>query len=376
MSAVDDVARRLSGLLHTGLIDDPAARAFVEAVFRGQARIELYDALRRTMLPELLDPERTPAKAVPALLGATGWRATDPFVSALTERQQRRLAGAAIPLWRYRATRQSWADLVGVVAGRRILVREWFDLRSHTGSGPVFPLLPPLGSTAEPPFAPPEHTSMIWIEDPGSPIPTVEIGTVAGLLQRFRPLREHVLLYRARFVDNGTRGPWSAPDGGDFVWDRESAILTSRGRRFVAVAAGAQADWSNTVAELRIRAAGAFAVALNAVDADNGYIVTLDPTGSTTVYRRVAGVNTSLGSVAFAWGANAWIPWRFEALTESAGVRLRVLFGSYTVIEVVDATSAYPAGTVAWASSGSHDVDLQGALLYRANPDYTEAAPA
>ena len=375
MSTIDDVARRLAGLLHTGLIDDPEARDFVERLLRGLARVELYDATRRTKMPDLLDPDLTPAAALPALLAATGWRASDPYVEALTEAQRRRLAAAAIPLWRYRATRQSWADLVGVIAGRRLLIREWFDVRAYTGSGPVIPLLPPLGSTDEPPFAPPEECAMIWIEDPGDPIARVELAVVAGMLQRFRPLRERLILLRARFVDTGMRGPWSEPDGGAFEWDREAAVLTSRGRRFVAVAGGAQADWSDTIAELRVRAAGAFEVDLNAADADNGYRVTLDPSAGVEVFRRVAGVATSLGSAALAWGTAAWIPWRFETITETAAVRVRVILGSSVIVEVIDGTSAHPAGTVAWASAGAHAVDLQGALLYRAAPAYIVASP-
>lgn len=375
MSLIDDVARRLAGLLHTGLLDDPAARDFVERALRGLARLELYDATRRRKLPELLDPDLTPDAALPALLAATGWRATDPYVEALTEAQRRRLAAAAIPLWRYRATRQSWADLVGVIAGRRLLIREWFDVRSYTGTGPVIPLLPPLGSTDEPPFAPPEESSMIWIEDPGAPIAQVELGVVAGMLQRFRPLRERLILYRARFVDNGTRGPWSAPDGGDFGWDREAAILTSRGRLFVAVAGGAQATWQDSIAELRIRTAGAFDVGLNVTDADNLYLARLDPTAGITVYRRTAGVNTTLATGSGAFGTGVWIPWRFEAITESAGVRIRVILGSTILVETVDATSAHPAGTVGWRSTGAHAVDLQGALIYRVAPAYIVAEP-
>lgn len=383
MSQIEDPGPWVA-LLGEGLAADEATRSFVNRFARALFALEGFTSNRLRELPvKLLDPETIPAYALGALAASVGWSRSDPFVAELDEAALRRLVAVAFRLRRERGSEASWVDLLGVLVGRFVLVRSWFDRRAHTGTWGGTYLVPGLG-TATPgggPYSYPENVSDVWIEDPEE---VVDLELAAGLLDRFRPSNERINVYRAWWVDTGRRGSgrWGIHGPGTaHTWDEEAAILTSTGDKFVARAGGGlESSWSDYAADFRLRLAdgaeGQIGVGISA-DSEDGYVAVLDHGAQEVRLHLLVGnaLGVAVATVPWRFGADAWIRWRIEHARQVGAVRIRVSFEGVTVIEYVDATNAYPTGAAGWGAGSSTAVDEQGVLVFPVLPDRARSGP-
>lgn len=380
MTVDSSSAHTLIAIMGPELAPDAETRDFLVRLLTGTTVVETFLRSRRNALPVLLDPETIPAYALPALAASVGWSQRDPYIAELTDDQLRRLAAVAFRLWRERGTEASWVGLLGVLVGRFVLTRSWFDRRAYTGTWGCPDLVPGLGTEipGAGPYSHPETVSDVWIEDPSD---EVDLQLAAGLIERFRPGCERINVYRAWWVDSGRRGPgkWTtAGEIGQFSFDEAAGILTSTGTAFIARVGDESEDaWTNYVADLRLRitdgSAARIMVSL-ALDDLTGLAIDLDHGDQEVRLSSWAGeVETALTSVAWSIAADTWLRWRVTFEHVGASSRIRVYYEGYLVLEYVDG-SGHASGAVGWRAVGG-SVDAQGVLVFPVLPDRVRSGP-
>lgn len=371
---IDALANEYLGRLDRALTRDPDARDFLFRFFRGPARLELYRRLRRAKLPHLLDADLVPDRALPALAKAVGWGLTLRYVSDLTEEQLRRLVSVALPLWVIKGTEDSWRALIGQVAGTAILLQDWFDRRAITGTHGGVRLVPGLSGTTPGAgiYSFPEHVTDIWIEDPTD---ALDLDLLAGLLDRLRATSERINLIRARWADDGTKGPGFYQDFGSgfgsVTYDEATAVITlpsSSSLATASYAAGFEA-WVRTLNPTN--AFHYFEIGTSILDC---YRVQIGP-NRVDLHLVVAGVPALLQSVPFIFRTDAWTTWRIGFEQEAGGIRIRAWYEDGTLtVDHLDATSAHTSGAFALVA-GASGFQSQGLLVHEINPDKARAGP-
>lgn len=374
MSRVD----QLIALLPGSIGDDPAAQDFLQGLLTPVARVEAYYNLRTRALQELLDPELCPDELVPHLAALVGVGLDLPASNLATTAELRRLVVVAIALWKEKGNRESWRDVVSVLAGKRALILDWFYLRLVQGSFGELHVLPRPGSAPGGSYDYPENVTDLWYMDPE--------GMVNGtLVQRFldvcRPAGERINVYVGLLVDDGGAGwgLWTLTGAGTSTWAAAAQTLTlANDARAVMAVGGSEATWAAYHAFLRLAVTGVAEVRLLHADALNAYVVAVDQgLGTVELFREVAGVRTSLVAVAQAQAAGFPYRWSFEVEAGTTGTLVRAIFEAAVLFDLVDVDAArMTAGPAGYEAPAGQVVALSTALVFPFNVRPTRVGPS
>lgn len=350
-------------MLPAELRSDEASRRVLEGLLAGPARLDRYLDLRRRALPDALSPDEAPERVLDPLMARVGMNI--PATVAATAAEKRRLVGQAMRLWKVKGTGRGLRTICTALTGAPSLVWDWFALRTVSGSARAMVTLPAPSTAPAPFYAPPEHVTDVWYQDP---VGVVNAALLGGLLEVSRGLGERINLREALLIDDllVRATMWTEAAAGSYSYDAAARTLTAAaGGHYLAAAAGAAA-WADYHALWRLAYVGGaeLEVYQQADGSDEGYRLVITPT-LVVLRRRRGAVDATLASAAITTAEGYAYDWSIEVSTGASSTTLRVALEGVTLITYTDATAdRFGAGAVGWLAAGGADsATLHGALV-------------
>lgn len=374
----DEVAvavERLRALLPAAIADEPAAQGFLRGSLDPYARLCGYLDSRAADLPTLYDPAAVPAGQVRDLAQLVGLGSDLPAVAGLNARQLRRLIPVIVRIWKRKGTAGSWRDMIGALTGKRVLILDFFALRTTDGATAELYVLPAVGEDDGSSYGFPENVSDVWVADPDQELNLSATGDGARLIGLVRPSGERINLARALLVEDlrvgavqWTAAPVGTPGTG-YSADADGApgIVAPAGVALVQAVAPPAVDLSVYVL-LAVRGRADLLVCLQAADAEDGYRLRIDLAAETaTLARVVGGVATDVAT--WATGplqADVDYEWRIEVHHRTDATEIAARLAGDVLGEFADTDGArHGAGRFGFAAvaGGSRRAILRQALI-------------
>lgn len=341
-------ADELIGLLPRSLRESEDEVRALRGLLGPVADVSRYLDLRTRKILELLDPATVPDDLVPLLAAIVGVGLDFPPSNIATTTELRRLIPIAVTLWRQKGTRPSWRSCAAVVAGSRVVILDWFYLRTVSGSPAAAAVIPAPGGVGGY-YSSPETVSDLWVSDPAGAVP---VDLLVGMLDAVRPANERINLYLASFVDDFSAGLANWSITGTWRYDPEAWTLQLRGSGAgqAVVALDGLEDWTDYHLTARLAVSGIVDVFIRRVDNLSSYKVRItQASGSITLYRVVGGVSTVIATYAgVPLVADFPYMWAFEVYEGAADTTVQVYREGALLISYTDANPARPpSGSVA-----------------------------
>lgn len=354
---------RLIEFLPLGLRQETAERRALAGLLAPVAAVDELLATRAERLAQLLDPTEAPDDTVRHLGGLVGLGTDLGAANAATVAQLRKLIPVAVELWKRKGTIPSWRAASASLVGSRSVILTWFYFRTVEGSSAMVHTIPGVG-LAGGFYGTPEYVADLWVQDPDG---TADLTILARFLDELRPANERINLYRCYHLDDGGAGAaqWAGSGSGSWSYDAEAWELSTVDSYELAQDLDGYelAPWDawgvapGYLATLRLAVTGQAVVRVFRSSTALGWWFLLNQAaGSVSLYRRIAGVDTLITTVARPLAAGFPYRWTAEVLPNAAltATTVRLWWEGAKLIEVVDATAGRPAsGPVAWGSSGT-----------------------
>lgn len=339
------------------------------------------DALLRRAAGEdlraLLDPRQTREELVAALGALVGVGEDLPAARRTSQDDLRRYVASATRMWKGKGSRAALRLLVSAARGRTSLLLGWHDVRWVDGGTSSAALWHGPGVSSGSVYDDGPNVLDLWVMDPEEDLSLEDLA--AWVHAAGRPSGRTVQLRRALFVDDHrNRSAWWTSDGaGTGGYDEDLRAVSADGRRWILDVDGSAA-WSDYRWILVLGTTGeADLLAFASADGETAYVVRIAvDAGTIEVLRRVAGAETSLGSVSLPTSTTGYAyTYAVDVAVLTSSVEVRVLRSSAVVLTVADTSgSRIVSGAVGWEATTDaaylyhSDVRPHGAALLTVGP--------